>query len=175
MSKDKEQNSTERIDRMIRDFEKTGKARTRRVGTRERDMYQEYVNEAFSAGYLDQTEMHERVERIQGAKVADDLLNTVDDLPSYAELKGRELLPKNVEKKTIGIIRFYTEDHMIFGPILSLILGLLVAVIPGVSFASMHVADKFPFSTVMALTIVLGAATAFMSFCRLLWVMMEEA
>lgn len=147
---------------------------SRRVGTREREAHAEYVNEAYAAGYLDEQELGQRRDKIMEAKYSSDLESMVSDLPAYAELRGRELTPKNVSKHTFGLVKFYTKDHMVLGPLMSLVLGLLIAITPGVSFASLKLTNMFPFSLIMAFTIVIGASMTLFSFMRLMYVAFEE-
>jgi len=161
------------LDEILREFEsRKNRSSSRRVGHRERSIHQEFVNEAYAAGYLDDDELAARVAKIQEAKYVRDLNNVTDDLPSYAELKGREAVPAKVQKW--NLVKFYTEDHAVLGPIISLILSILIAVIPSNVIFSLHVNQLFPFPMIVAFTIIIGAVCGFASLFRLLWVLFED-
>ena len=92
---------------MIRDIERVGKP-NRRIGTRERDMHTEYVNEAYAGGYLDDEELGDPQGQDPRREVREGSAETcVDDLPSYAELKGRKNVPVKAEKRMFWLINLY--------------------------------------------------------------------
>jgi hypothetical protein len=161
----------------IRDFDRFDRVKpNRRIGTHERDMHSEYVNEAYAGGYLDNEELGVRRNKILAAKFARDLETVVDDLPSYAELKGRKSVPVTAQKRTFWLINLY-QKHKLLAPAVSFILGMLTAITPAVSITSMFPTGKgipFPFSGIMAFTITLGVFTVVVSLIRFMWVAMEE-
>jgi hypothetical protein len=128
--------------------------RPKRIGNKERDAHAEYVNEAYAAGYLNDEEAKERRNRILEARYNTDLNDITEDLPAYAELKGNEVLPKKVRKWGIGVL---FNGHPVVSRFLMLVLGLAVAVVPGVELSSLHLNTVFPFSGFMALSIITGA------------------
>lgn len=130
----------------------------KRVGNKDKDAYSEHLTEAYSAGYLNDEELNERKDLVLQAKYQTDLDKAVEELPSYAELRGKEVLPKKVHKWGIGSV--WDNSHPVISRFLILILGLAIAIVPGVLLAGLHLTNVFPFNGVMALTIILGAGTA---------------
>lgn len=130
----------------------------KRIGDKDRDAYSEHLSEAYSAGYLNDEELHARKDQVLQAKYSSDLDKAVEELPSHAELKGKEILPDKVHKWAIGSM--WDNSHPVISRFLILILGLCIAIVPGVLLSGLHLTNVFPFNGVMALTILIGAGTA---------------
>lgn len=163
------------VDEMIDDINRIGRNATRRIGTRDREIHSEYVNEAYAEGYLNDEEVGKRRDKIAEARYARDLSEVVDDLPSYAELKGRKNVPVKVEKKVWWLRSFFTAAPVLSAAI-TLALGLLIAIVPGVTFVSMFPGKNvpFPFSGFMAGTITLGICTALFAIVRFIYLIADE-
>jgi hypothetical protein len=168
-----EETNVEYIERIIKEFERKGRQtknyNPRRVGEPEREAHSEYIREAYSRGYLNDEELADRVKRAHEAKYASDLADLVDDLPSYAELRGVQAVPKKVRKWTFGI-----GKHPVIAAAVGLALGLIVAITPSATINT-HFNSHSPsvLVPVMVVTIVVGVVAALFSFIRLIWLLVE--
>lgn len=163
-----EETNVEYIERLIKDFDrKSSRSKSgnpRRVGEPEREAHSEWVREAYSHGYLDDKELADRVKRASEAKFASDLEDLVDDLPSYAELRGVQAVPKKARKWTFGIGKLI-HDHTGWAFLTALIAGLLVGITPSATIsAAFH--DQIPtvLVPVMAVTVAIGAVSTVVGF-----------
>jgi hypothetical protein len=163
------------VDETIADIERLGKKPHRRIGTREKDLHSEYVNEAYAGGYLTDEEVGVRRDKILTAKYARDLGELVDDLPSYAELKGRKNVPVRVQKRGFWLTNFFNKSPVLSAAI-TLVLGLLIAIVPGVTFVSMFPGRNvpFPFSGFMAGTITLGICITLFAIVRFIYLVADD-
>ena len=85
-------------------------------------------------------------------------------------------MPVKAQKRTFWLINLF-EKHLVVAPAVSLVLGMLTAIVPPVSITSMFPNGKgipFPFSGVMAAAIILGVCICFASLMRLVWVIAED-
>ena len=85
MSKDNKHQ--DHVEDRIRDFERVEDG-NRRIGTRDRDMHTEYVNEAYAGGYLDDEELAERQVKITAAKLVINLKRATGDI--HPVVRGAE-------------------------------------------------------------------------------------
>lgn len=164
-----DETNVEYVERIIREFERkthnTRKYNPRRVGTPEREAHSEYVREAYSRGYLDDAELADRIKRVHEAKYASDLADVVDDLPSYAELRGVQAVPKKARKWLFGL-----DKHPWVIALLAMVVGLIVAITPSTTFNN-HYGNHVPsvLVPIMVVTIVFGIFAAAAGLVRLVW------
>lgn len=145
----------------------TKMSKPKRIGTRDRDLHSDHIREAYAAGYLDDETLGSRLDQTTKAVFARDLENLVDDLPSYAELKGTTMMPKKTRKKFFGLGRLFRE-HRAWTAAAGLVIGLLIALTPVIVLNRMRLENFPPFTILIVFTMVIGLAAALASFIRLI-------
>lgn len=126
----------------------------KRAGDKDRNAITDHLREAFAAGYLKEPELQQRIDKAVEAVTMTDLRNLTEDLPSNAELTGKEKVPGRIRK---FMVDWDWEDHPWFF-VLTMTLGLIVAIMPSVVIGTAHM-DNIPvFAALMVLTIILGTA-----------------
>jgi hypothetical protein len=160
---------------LIDEMNRIVSSKSRRVGTKERTLVGEYISEAYAGGYLSDEEMHVRQDAAAAAKFGHDLRSITDDLPSYAELKGRQNIPVKTQKKVFWLRNFYNKCPVLSVAV-TLVTGLFIAIVPAVTFASMFPGKNvpFPFSGFQAATITLGVALAVSAVIRFIYLIADD-
>lgn len=97
-----------------------------RVGDPERELYSEWVSLAYSKGYLDLAEMHDRTDKVAKSKYGRDLAIAVRELPTLAELRPKPAPKQSPREGEMVRVSPETWKPSVFYPV-ALLIGALAA------------------------------------------------
>lgn len=162
-------------DRVIRELRRDPKTegkktmpKAKRVGTNDREQYSTYIQEAFGGGYLDDSEMQDRISMVQGAKTMPELEAQVEDLPSLPELRGEKIIPKKVQRRFFGFPKL-VKSHKTTATIVGFILALAWAIIPSTLINSHGLSNVLPFQGLMLFSLITGVPAVVAGFIGCIW------
>jgi hypothetical protein len=139
----------------------------KRVGHKERDMHALHILEAFAKGYLKETELQGRIDRVMEAVTETDLQNQVRDLPSALELAGKEVSPHRIRKLLTNFREAYGH-HPLLTMTPFMLVSALVAILPSVLANNISHGHNGPVSlTIMVVTVITGVIGLFFSLAAM--------